>query len=73
MSSSCITALDGPTHSAQGAPRQEALLASADQVAIDVVAAKLMGMDPMRDCRFVRQHGAGREQPHQYGGGVARF
>jgi len=30
------------------------LLASADQVAIDAVAAKLMGLDPMKDCRFIR-------------------
>jgi uncharacterized protein (DUF362 family) len=30
------------------------LLASADQVAIDAVAAKLMGFDPLADCRYVR-------------------
>jgi hypothetical protein len=30
------------------------LLASADQVAIDAVAAKLMGMDPLADCKFIR-------------------
>ena len=30
------------------------LLASADQVAIDAVAAKLMGFDPLRDIKFVR-------------------
>jgi uncharacterized protein (DUF362 family) len=30
------------------------LLASSDQVAIDAVAAKLMGFDPMRDIKFVR-------------------
>jgi hypothetical protein len=30
------------------------ILASDDQVAIDSVAAKLMGMDPMTDCKFVR-------------------
>ncbi len=30
------------------------LLASEDQVAIDAVAAKLMGFDPMRDIKFVR-------------------
>jgi uncharacterized protein (DUF362 family) len=30
------------------------LLASEDQVAIDAVAAKLMGMDPLRDLKFVR-------------------
>jgi hypothetical protein len=30
------------------------LLASADQVAIDAVAAKLMGFDPLRDLKYVR-------------------
>ena len=30
------------------------LLASSDQVAIDAVAAKLMGMDPLEDCKFIR-------------------
>ena len=30
------------------------LLASADQVAIDAVAAKLMGFDPLQDCKFIR-------------------
>jgi uncharacterized protein (DUF362 family) len=30
------------------------LLASADQVAIDAVAGKLMGFDPMKDLKFVR-------------------
>jgi hypothetical protein len=30
------------------------LLASADQVAIDALAAKLMGFDPLRDLRYVR-------------------
>jgi uncharacterized protein (DUF362 family) len=30
------------------------LLASADQVAIDAVAARLMGLDPLRDCKFIR-------------------
>jgi len=30
------------------------LLASADQVAIDAVAAKLMGFDPLADIRFIR-------------------
>ena len=38
------------------------LLASADQVAIDAVAAKLMGFDPLSDCKFIRlahEHGLG--------------
>src|SRR5262249_12902745 len=30
------------------------LLASADQVAIDAVAARLMGFDPLRDCKYIR-------------------
>lgn len=30
------------------------ILASADQVAIDAVAAKLMGFDPLRDVKFIR-------------------
>ena len=30
------------------------LLASADQVAIDAVAAKLMGFDPLRDVKYLR-------------------
>ncbi len=30
------------------------ILASADQVAIDAVAARIMGFDPMRDLKYVR-------------------
>jgi hypothetical protein len=30
------------------------LLASADQVAIDAMAAKLMGFDPLKDCKYIR-------------------
>jgi uncharacterized protein (DUF362 family) len=33
---------------------KDILLASSDQVAIDAVAAKLMGFDPLRDIKFVR-------------------
>ena len=33
---------------------KDVMLASADQVAIDAVAAKLMGMDPLKDCKFIR-------------------
>ena len=33
---------------------KDVMLASADQVAIDAVAAKLMGFDPLRDCKFIR-------------------
>jgi len=36
------------------------LLASSDQVAIDAVAAKLMGFDPLKDLKYVRlAHEAG--------------
>jgi uncharacterized protein (DUF362 family) len=38
------------------------ILASADQVAIDAVAAKLMGFDPLKDIKFIRlahEHGLG--------------
>jgi hypothetical protein len=36
------------------------LLASSDQVAVDAVAAKIMGFDPMRDIKFIRlAHEAG--------------
>ena len=30
------------------------LVGNQDQVAIDAVAAKLMGMDPLRDCKYIR-------------------
>src|ERR1051325_898548 len=30
------------------------ILASDDQVAIDAMAAKLMGLDPLKDCKFIR-------------------
>ena len=33
---------------------KDVILASADQVAIDAVAAKLMGFDPLKDLKFVR-------------------
>jgi hypothetical protein len=42
------------------------LLASADQVAIDAVAAKIMGFDPLADLKFVRlahEHGLGCGDP----------
>jgi uncharacterized protein (DUF362 family) len=42
---------------------KDVLLASSDQVAIDAVAARLMGMDPLRDCKFIRlAHDAGLGQ-----------
>jgi hypothetical protein len=45
---------DGPGPRCMVPHVKNVLLASADQVAIDAVAAKLMGFDPMRDIKFVR-------------------
>jgi uncharacterized protein (DUF362 family) len=45
---------DGPGPRCMIPHTKNVLLASADQVAIDAVAAKLMGMDPMADCKFIR-------------------
>ncbi|MCC6215338.1 MAG: DUF362 domain-containing protein [Polyangiaceae bacterium] len=45
---------DGPGPRCMIPHVKNVLLASADQVAIDAVAAKLMGFDPMRDVKFVR-------------------
>jgi uncharacterized protein (DUF362 family) len=45
---------DGPGPRCMVPHVKNVLLASSDQVAIDAVAAKLMGMDPLRDCKFVR-------------------
>ena len=53
---------DGPGPRCMIPHVKNVLLASADQVAIDAVAAKLMGFDPMSDCKFVRlahEHGLG--------------
>jgi uncharacterized protein (DUF362 family) len=44
------------------------LLASADQVAIDAMAAKLMGFDPLSDVKFIRlahERGLGCGDPHE--------
>ena len=44
------------------------LLASSDQVAIDAVAAKLMGFDPMKDIKFIRlahEAGLGTGRPEE--------
>jgi len=52
--------MDGTTAGNGPGPRtmypeiKNVILASADQVAIDAVAAKLMGFDPLRDLRYVR-------------------
>lgn len=45
---------DGPGPRCMVPYVKNVILASADQTAIDAVAAKLMGMDPMRDCKYIR-------------------
>ena len=51
---------DGPGPRCMIPHVKNVILASADQVAIDATAARLMGMDPMRDCKFIRlAHEAG--------------
>jgi len=58
---------DGPGPRAMRWHEKDILLASADQVAIDAVSAKLQGFDPM-DLRFIRlahEHGLGIGDPSQ--------
>lgn len=45
---------DGPGPRCMVPHVKNVLLASQDQVAIDAVAAKLMGFDPLKDCKFIR-------------------
>jgi uncharacterized protein (DUF362 family) len=45
---------DGPGPRCMTPHVKNVILASSDQVAIDAVAAKLMGMDPLADCKFIR-------------------
>jgi uncharacterized protein (DUF362 family) len=45
---------DGPGPRCMVPHVKNVLLASADQVAIDAVAAKLMGFDPLKDVKYVR-------------------
>ncbi len=45
---------DGPGPRCMRPYVKNVILASADQVAIDAVAAKIMGFDPLRDIKFVR-------------------
>jgi uncharacterized protein (DUF362 family) len=57
---------DGPGPRCMVPHVKNVLLASADQVAIDAVAAKIMGFDPMRDCKYVRlahEQGLGTGDP----------
>jgi len=51
---------DGPGPRCMAPYAKNVILASSDQVAIDAVAAKLMGLDPMTDCKYIRlAHDAG--------------
>ncbi len=45
---------DGPGPRCMDPHSKNVILASSDQVAIDTVAAKLMGFDPLKDCKFIR-------------------
>ncbi len=45
---------DGPGPRCMVPHVKNVLLASADQVAIDAMAAKLMGFDPLKDCKYIR-------------------
>lgn len=45
---------DGPGPRCMIPYAKNVILASADQVAIDAVAAKLMGFDPLKDIKFIR-------------------
>ena len=45
---------DGPGPRCMVPYVKNVILASSDQVAIDAVAAKMMGFDPMRDIKFIR-------------------
>ncbi|HUT25285.1 MAG TPA: DUF362 domain-containing protein [Sumerlaeia bacterium] len=51
---------DGPGPRCMTPYVKNVILASQDQVAIDAVAAKIMGFDPLADCKFIRlAHDAG--------------
>jgi uncharacterized protein (DUF362 family) len=51
---------DGPGPRCMTPYVKNVILASADQVAIDAVAARLMGFDPLKDCKYIRlAHEAG--------------
>ncbi|GIK17284.1 MAG: hypothetical protein BroJett003_22480 [Planctomycetota bacterium] len=59
---------DGPGPRCMVPYVKNVLLASADQVAIDAAAAKLMGIDPLRDVKFIRlahERGLGVGDPKQ--------
>ena len=51
---------DGPGPRCMTPHNKNVILASSDQVAIDAVAAALMGFDPLKDCKYIRlAHEAG--------------
>jgi len=59
---------DGPGPRCMIPHVKNVILASADQVAIDAVAAKLMGFDPLRDVKFIRlahERGLGCGDPRE--------
>ncbi len=59
---------DGPGPRCMVPHVKNVLLASADQVAIDALAAKLMGFDPLADCKFIRlahERGLGVGDPRE--------
>ena len=59
---------DGPGPRCMVPYCKNVILASADQVAIDAVAAKLMGFDPLRDIKFIRlahERGLGCGDPRE--------
>jgi uncharacterized protein (DUF362 family) len=45
---------DGPGPRCMVPHVKNVILASADQVAIDAVSARLMGFDPLKDCKYIR-------------------
>ncbi len=59
---------DGPGPRCMVPYVKNVLLASSDQVAVDAVAAKMMGFDPMKDIKFIRlahEAGLGRGRPEE--------
>lgn len=59
---------DGPGPRCMLPHVKNVILASSDQVAIDAVAAKLMGFDPLRDVKFIRlahERGLGCGDPRE--------
>lgn len=72
--SGIFAVMDGTTAGNGPGPRtmypviKDFILASADQVAIDAIAAKMMGFDPLRDLKYVRmahEQGLGVGDPRE--------